>query len=144
MIKSTEEVMNKRLVKTVFSKQEKKLQNNAEQIVEALKKLYTESERAVPEYGDFRVVKTNFKNSDKNLGIKDITISIHPSVLGKERPKERELRIKANSSDNLSNYSVVLEYGSKYDILKLLEDEQTCKNIEEFIQKASDKFSDIG
>ena len=37
MIKSTEEVMNKRLVKTVFSKQEKKLQNNAEQIVEALK-----------------------------------------------------------------------------------------------------------
>ena len=58
MIKSTEEIMNKRLVKTVFSKQEKKLQNNAEQIVEALKKLYTESERAVPEYGDFRVVKT--------------------------------------------------------------------------------------
>ncbi len=143
MIKPADNIMNKNTLRTIFSKNEKQISDNASKIADALKKLYTESERAVPEYGDFRAVITNFKNSDKNLGVKDITLSIHPSVLGKERPKERELRISINSLNKGTSYSTVLEFGEKADILKLLQNEKTSQDIQKFIEKASDKFSDL-
>jgi len=117
--------------------------NNKKYITESLEKLYKESERRIAEYGNFQNVKTSFKNRVKNLDIKDVEICVKPSILLKERPKEREVEISIKSADDKHKYAVVLKRGEKEEILKFLQSKDAMESIESAMQDASDSFSEI-
>jgi len=118
--------------------------NNEEQIRKNIKKLYKESLRRVVEYGAFSKVKVNFVNKDKNLDIKNIELSIKPSILLDERPKERELEISVQSSINEKNiYKLVLKRGQKEEILKFLQSEDILKKIDKSLKDASEAFLEL-
>ena len=116
--------------------------NNKKCIAESVKKLYDESERKVFEYGNFSDVKVKFSNKVKNLNVKDVELIIKPSILSDERPKERELEIVVRSSNEQQKYMYVLKRGEKNEIREFLQKEDSQQLIEEFIQKASEKFSE--
>lgn len=125
------------------SKTEQVHLNNKKYINENIEKLYKESERRVAEYGNFQNVKTRFKNKVKELDIKDVEICIKPSILLKERPKERELEISIKSANDKHKYVVVLKRGEKEEILKFLQSKDAVESIESAMQDASDSFSEI-
>lgn len=136
--------MNKNNMYKIFSlKNESMSVDNGKEIVRNLQKLYTACERQVSEYGTFTTVKVNFKNKNNNLNVKDIVLSVKPSILLKERPKEREIEITVKSYNELNKYSVVLARGEKDEILKNLKDENIPIRIDEFIQTASEKFAEM-
>ena len=121
-----------------------KSNDNLEQIAKSIKKLYKESERRGFAYGDFSKVKVNFLNKNKSLDVKNIELAIKPSILLDERPKERALEILVQSALNEKDtYKIVLKRGDKEEILKFLQSNEAAVNINEFIQKASEKFNDI-
>lgn len=102
-------------------------------------KLYEMAER-IPEYGTFSTKKITLHN--KNYDVKDIVLSVKPSILLKERPKERELKIAVKSYNRQHEYSIVLARGENDEILKVLQDDSLPLRIDDFIQEAVDKFRD--
>ena len=96
----------------------------------------------VPEYGDYNAIKVDFKNDNERLNASDITLSVAPSILLKERPKERELQIKVDSKDQNYSYSTTLFRGEKAQILDKLKDDKLENEIKEFIALASDRFNE--
>lgn len=133
----------------IFNKMERNISRkqvcleNDDLISGIIEKLHRESERRVPEYGNFGIVRTFFKNKDKNLDVRSIELLIKPSILLKERPKERELEIVIKSSNDKNKFSLVLKRGDKKEILDYLKDEELPIRINETIDKASEDFSDI-
>jgi len=117
--------------------------NNNKQISDNLDKLYKESERRVSEYGNFSSVKTRFINKDKSLDVKTVELVIKPSILGNERPKERELEVVVYSKNERSKYSLVLKRGEKGELIKYLKDEELPSVIDNVINEASDAFSEM-
>ncbi len=120
-----------------YGKQEN---NQMEKAIEQLK--YLTEVGGVPEYGDYNAIKVNFKNDNMLLNADDIELSIAPSILLKERPKERELQIKVYSTDRSLSYSVTLFRGEKAEILKELDNDELKDKIKKFISEASDKFNE--
>lgn len=116
--------------------------NNRPLLVDGAKKLHTEAQRRVCEYGNFTEVKVNIKNKSKDLKIKSFDLFIKPSILLKERPKERELGIKVNSLNN-DSCSIVLYRGEKDDILKKLQDKNFILEVEDFLKEAHNDFEMI-
>ena len=112
-------------------------------LTENVNKFSVDAERRVCEYGNFKETKINIKNKSKDLNLKSFDLCIRPSLLLKERPKERELMICANSKDDLETYSVVLKRGEKDEILKTLQDKNFICDIEDFLKDAHNEFEHI-
>ena len=112
-------------------------------IIDNINKLHTDAERRVCEYGNFKEVKLNIKNKTKDLNIKSFDLSVRPSILLKERPKERELAICANSKDGTESYSIVLKRGEKNEILKAMQNDNFISEIEDFLKDAHNEFEHI-
>lgn len=127
--------------KTFLRKQN--IMDNDDSILGIIGKLRREAERRVSEYGDFGIVRTHFKNKDKSLNVKSVELLIKPSILLKERPKERELEIVVKSVNEKNKYSLVLKRGDKKEVLNYLEDEELPLRVNEAIDDASVNFSEI-
>jgi hypothetical protein len=117
--------------------------DNEDTILGVIDKLHRESERRVPEYGDFGLVRTHFKNKDKDSNAKFVELLIKPSILLKERPKERELEVVIKSAGEKQKYSLVLKRGDKKEILDYLHNEELPLKIQDAIEDASSSFSEL-
>lgn len=120
-----------------------KIMDNQDTILGIIGKLHRDSERRVPEYGDFGLVRTYFKNKDKNSDAKFVELLIKPSILLKERPKERELEVVIKSAGEKQKYSLVLKRGDKKEILDYLNNEELPIKIQEAIDDANYNFSEM-
>ena len=110
----------------------------------AINKLIDLTERGgVPDYGNFEQITTEFKNQNPKLNADSVKLSITPSILLDERPKEREIQIKVLSKDGGHSYSVALFRGEKPEILAKLNDDSIKKEITEFIELSSEKFNEL-
>ncbi len=127
----------------IYGKSSEKSHVQDEILAKKVQKLYSDTERAVPEYGEFSKLKVRLKNKDENLDVKDVVLTVKPSILLDERPKEREIEISVKSYNELYTYSVVLARGEKDEILKTLQDESFLEKVDDFIIKAADKFKDV-
>lgn len=97
---------------------------------------------ALPEYGKYTPISSSFQNDDKKLNVSNIKLSIDPSLLIEERPKEREINIKVHSNSKAYSYSVTLFRGSAKEILEQLNNAELSEKITAFIQEASSKFNE--
>ena len=122
---------------------EKKSMNKDKFIIDIIQYLRNESIRRVPEYGDFSPLKTSFINKNKDLNIKNVELLIKHSILGNERPKERELEIIVKSANEQNKHSFVLKRGEKEEILNYLKSDELPLRIDSFIKESSEKFSEI-
>ena len=122
---------------------EKKSMNKDKFITDIIQYLRNESIRRVPEYGDFSPLKTSSINKNKDLNIKNVELLIKRSILGNERPKERELEIIVKSANEQNKQSFVLKRGEKEEILNYLKSDELPLRIDSFIKESSEKFSEI-
>ena len=97
---------------------------------------------AVPEYGRYNSISSKYQNDNEKINASDVLLSIEPSILLEERPKERELNIKVYSKNKARSYSVTLFRGETKDILNRLKNEDLQLEVESFIKEASSKFNE--
>ena len=135
---------NKKIDKTeslIFKKETSKVKgNDMKNAIGQLKHLAELG--GVPEYGNYNAISTTFKNDNEKLNASDIILSIEPSILLEQRPKERELRIKVMSKDGVYSYSVTLFRGEKNQIIDELEGEEITEKIRKFIKDSSERFNE--
>jgi len=89
----------------------------------ALEDLLKRAEREVPEYGSFKNVSEKFKNTDKNLVADEFKIEIFQPPKGVENYEtKRALRFSATKPGSDSSMAVLIEDGTKDDIIAKLKD----------------------
>jgi len=135
--KINEKTHIKKSFKNETNKKENYMQNTIDKLINLVEI------GGVPDYGDFNKIKADFQNDNKKLNAGKVALSIEPSILLKERPKERELRIKVYSKNNSASYSTTLFRGEKAEILNKLEDDNIKDEIQEFIILSSEKFDEF-
>ena len=112
------------------------MQNSLNELVEMMEL------GAVPEYGNYNSISSKYLNDDKKLNVSEVTLSVEPSILLKERPKERELNIKVHSNSKAYSYSLTLFRGETKDILEQLKGDELPEKINSFILEASSKLNE--
>ena len=106
--------------------------------------LFARAEREVPEYGDFKVVFEEFKNPDKSLCATDFMLKIvKPSKNIKDHEKIRNLELVAYKLPTPFMAERVIASGTKYDILKQLQDDKIFEKIKDGIKSLSYNLQDI-
>lgn len=113
-------------------------------IYELCSNLIPKVESMVPEVGDFKIVYTECKVSDRNLCLTDILLKVEPL------PKH------LHSADNQRYFTIVgyklpvpikcshiLCRGTKEEILHLLKSESLISRIETLIQRLNDNLDDV-
>lgn len=96
----------------------------------------------IPDSGEFEPICSTYKNEDKKLNVSDITLSIAPSVLVEEYPKEREIQIKVFSEDKMHSRSVTLFRGERKAITEKLQSIELQNQITDFAEESSVKFDE--
>ena len=97
---------------------------------------------SIPDSGEFEPVCYSYKNEDKKLNVSDIVLSVAPSVLIEEYPKEREIQIKVFSEDKAHSYSVTLFRGERKAIAEKLQGTELQNQITDFVKESSLKFDE--
>ena len=128
---------------TIFKSNNEDEEKKADLMQNSLNKLTEMIEfGTVPEYGKFIPIFSEFQNTNEKLNASNVILSIEPSVLLDERPKERELNVKVYSKNKTSSYTVTLFRGEIKDILKQTKDSEMPEKINSFVEEASSKFNE--
>lgn len=100
--------------------------------------------RALPSYGEFSPLYTEFKNPDPNLCATDFMLKIvkpHKSIKGHETLRNLELVAYKLPSPYIAER--LLASGTNDDIIKTLNDPKLLVKIEETLKKLSYSLNDI-
>ena len=106
--------------------------------------LLKRAEREVPEYGSFRNVSEKFKNTDKNLVADEFKLEIFQPPKGVENyEKKRALKFSASKPNCDSTMEILIESGSKEDILAKLRDGSLINELKRQTENLSYHLEDI-
>lgn len=122
-----------------MKKVEQNLESNIENMV---KKLFARAEREVPEYGSFKLVYEEFKNTDKNLNATDFMLKISKPQ-GAENEKLRFLEAVAYDLPKPYISERLIASGNKEDILKALKNDNLKTELAEVFKNLAKKLEDI-
>ena len=107
-----------------------------------VKKLFARAEREVPEYGSFKLVYEEFKNTDKNLNATDFMLKISkPQGTGDE--KLRFLEAVAYDLPKPYISERLIASGNKEDILKALKNDKLKTELTEVFKNLAKNLEDI-
>ena len=118
----------------------------AKSMDELIKKMISnllKREREIAEYGDFKVMVEKFKNIDKNLAVDEFYLEIAQAPKGVENyQKKRSLKFVASALGK-PEAEILIESGSKEDILAKLKDENLVEKLKGYTEKLSYNLRDL-
>ena len=133
----------KQAVSTQKTNEVKSMKQQVETMVKALSEKAKDS-RALPTYGEFSPLYTEFKNPDPNLCATDFLLKIvkpHNSIQGHETLRNLELVAYKLPSPYVAER--LLACGTTEEILKALENPEILAKIETSLVSLSKSLSDV-
>lgn len=138
-VNKTEQVNNKGIKKM---SENKKIVTMADEVKNAVKKLFARAEREVPENMTFTPVKETFKNVEKNYESKEFTLKIIADPVDVKKSRRLLLSAYLPNSDYAANITVTK--GTKSELLKEINEDGFYNKIIGLLKKVDDAANHAG
>ena len=138
-VNKTEQVNNKGIKKM---SENKKIVTMADEVKNAVKKLFARAEREVPENMTFTPVKETFKNVEKNYESKEFTLKIIADPVDVKKSRRLLLSAYLPNSDYAANITVTK--GTKSELLKEINEDGFYNKIIGLLKQVDDAANHAG